>query len=198
MYRKLYTAIYPPYIHSCTIQVSIYSPIYSHGHPFIHPSIQSSTHLSTNSPIHQSIGPFDSSIYPSIYPSVHPSINTLIHLSIHPFSHLLHQSMDPFGSSVRPPTHPSIHLLIHWPIHPPIYLINAQWTTCYSGTSFGCLGQRGIRCGPFSELFSAPFWRKIKAKLLAQSCVWLFVMSWSTVYQAPLTMEFSRQEYWSG
>ena len=30
------------------------------------------------------------------------------------------------------------------------------------------------------------------------SCVWFFVTPWSVVDQAPLSMEFSRQEYWSG
>ena len=30
------------------------------------------------------------------------------------------------------------------------------------------------------------------------SHVWLFVTSWTLAHQAPLSMEFSRQEYWSG
>ena len=30
------------------------------------------------------------------------------------------------------------------------------------------------------------------------SCVQLFVTLWSLAYQAPLSMGFSRQEYWSG
>ena len=30
------------------------------------------------------------------------------------------------------------------------------------------------------------------------SHVWLFVTPWTIVYQAPLSMEISRQEYWSG
>ena len=30
------------------------------------------------------------------------------------------------------------------------------------------------------------------------SCVSLFVTSWTVARQAPLSMEFSRQEYWSG
>ena len=30
------------------------------------------------------------------------------------------------------------------------------------------------------------------------SCVWVFVTPWMVVHQAPLSMEFSRQEYWSG
>ena len=30
------------------------------------------------------------------------------------------------------------------------------------------------------------------------SCVWFFVTPWTVTFQAPLSMEFSRQEYWSG
>ena len=30
------------------------------------------------------------------------------------------------------------------------------------------------------------------------SCVWLFVPLWTVAHQAPLSMGFSRQEYWSG
>jgi len=37
---------------------------------------------------------------------------------------------------------------------------------------------------------------KVKVKLL--SCVWPFVTPWIVAYQAPLSMGFSRQGYWSG
>ena len=30
------------------------------------------------------------------------------------------------------------------------------------------------------------------------SSVWLFVLPWTVALQAPLSMEFSRQKYWSG
>ena len=30
------------------------------------------------------------------------------------------------------------------------------------------------------------------------SCVWLFATTWTVAHKAPLSMEFSRQEYWSG
>ena len=36
----------------------------------------------------------------------------------------------------------------------------------------------------------------MKVKLL--SCVRLFATPWTVAYQAPPSMEFSRQEYWSG
>ena len=37
---------------------------------------------------------------------------------------------------------------------------------------------------------------KVKVKLLSR--VRLFEAPWTVAYQAPLSMEFSRQEYWSG
>ena len=37
---------------------------------------------------------------------------------------------------------------------------------------------------------------KVKAKSL--SCVWLLATPWTAAYQTPLSMGFSRQEYWSG
>ena len=37
---------------------------------------------------------------------------------------------------------------------------------------------------------------KVKEKLLSR--VWLFVTPWTAAYQAPLSMGFSRQVYWSG
>ena len=39
-------------------------------------------------------------------------------------------------------------------------------------------------------------WGKWKCPSL--SCVWLFVTTWTAACQAPLSMEISRQEYWSG
>ena len=36
----------------------------------------------------------------------------------------------------------------------------------------------------------------MKVKLLSH--IRLFVTPWTVAYQAPLSMEFSRQEYWSG
>ena len=38
----------------------------------------------------------------------------------------------------------------------------------------------------------------MKVKVKSLSCVWLFTTSWTAVYQAPPSMGFSRQEYWSG
>ena len=38
----------------------------------------------------------------------------------------------------------------------------------------------------------------VKVQVKSLSCVQLFVTPWTIVHQAPLSMEFSRQEYWSG
>ena len=39
---------------------------------------------------------------------------------------------------------------------------------------------------------------KWKVKVNSLSCVWLFATPWTAAYQAPPSMGFSRQEYWSG
>ena len=39
---------------------------------------------------------------------------------------------------------------------------------------------------------------KWKVKVKSLSCTWLFTTPWTAAYQAPLSMGFSRQEYWSG
>ena len=42
------------------------------------------------------------------------------------------------------------------------------------------------------------FWRRVCVCTQSQSHVWLFVTPWSIVHQAPLSMRFPRQAYWSG
>ena len=44
--------------------------------------------------------------------------------------------------------------------------------------------------------FSSAWKWKVKVKSLSR--VWLLVTPWTAAYQAPLSMGFSRQEYWSG
>ena len=38
----------------------------------------------------------------------------------------------------------------------------------------------------------------ISLKVLVAQCVWLFATPWTVAYQVPLSMGFSRQEYWRG
>ena len=40
--------------------------------------------------------------------------------------------------------------------------------------------------------------RKWKVKVRSLSCAWLLATPWTAAYQAPLSMGFSRQKYWSG
>ena len=47
------------------------------------------------------------------------------------------------------------------------------------------------------HLFMLP-WFLSFSSVQSLSCVWLFVIQWSVVYQAPPSIGFSRQEYWSG
>ena len=49
------------------------------------------------------------------------------------------------------------------------------------------------------EMSFCPFSMHEEACLLSYfSCVWLFATQWTVAHQAPLSMGFSRQEYWSG
>ena len=50
------------------------------------------------------------------------------------------------------------------------------------------------KCSDLSYWLGFPGGPKVKSL----SCFWIFVTPWSVVYQAPLSMGFSRQEYWSG
>ena len=53
----------------------------------------------------------------------------------------------------------------------------------------------------FSSLHSSLYLLISSACVLVLSClsrVWLFVTPWNTAHQSPLSMGFSRQEYWSG
>ena len=58
----------------------------------------------------------------------------------------------------------------------------------------GILQARTLECVAIS--FSNA--RKWKVKVKSLSCVWLLVTPWTAAYQAPPSMGFSRQEYWSG
>ena len=58
----------------------------------------------------------------------------------------------------------------------------------------GILQARTLEWVPIS--FSNAWKWKVKVK--SPSCVRLFATPWTAAYQAPLSMGFSRQEYWSG
>ena len=50
-----------------------------------------------------------------------------------------------------------------------------------------------VRFGSISCFLDA-----VKSEVKLLSCVWLFATPQTVAYKAPLSMEFSRQEYWSG
>ena len=58
----------------------------------------------------------------------------------------------------------------------------------------GILQARTLEWGAIS--FSNAWEWKMKVKSL--SCVWLFATPWAAAHQAPPSMGFSRQQYWSG
>ena len=58
----------------------------------------------------------------------------------------------------------------------------------------GILQARTLECVAIS--FSNVWKWKVKVKLL--NCVWLLSTPWTAAHQAPPSMQFSRQEYWSG
>ena len=65
-------------------------------------------------------------------------------------------------------------------------------------TSMDCIvhGVTKSRTGLSDPHFRLSYRVKVKVKSL--SCVQLFATPWTVAYQAPLSMGFSRQEYWSG
>ena len=51
---------------------------------------------------------------------------------------------------------------------------------------------------PTTEYKYSIFYGEIKKCVCVLSHVWFFMTSWTVVHQAPLSLGFSRQEYWSG
>ena len=61
---------------------------------------------------------------------------------------------------------------------------------------FRALKTISLACSHRRSLFHLPFGSHLHACMLSH--VWLFVTLWTVACLAPLSMEFSRQEYWSG
>ena len=65
---------------------------------------------------------------------------------------------------------------------------------------YTCFAKRGTKS---NEIVGLPYWARNTAFPLWPMCyllshVWLFATSWTVACQVPLSMGFSRQEYWSG
>ena len=76
----------------------------------------------------------------------------------------------------------------------PSNLENSAVATSPGSTVPGILQARTLEWVAIS--FSNAWKGKVEVKSLSR--VWLFTTPWSAAYQAPLSMGFSRQEYWSG
>ena len=86
-----------------------------------------------------------------------------------------------------------------------VQLLATPWTAAYQAPPRGdckrycgrCLPSSGettkIRESKCSRNYTHP-----KKKVKSLSSVWLFVTQWTVAYRAPPSMEFSRQEHWSG
>ena len=87
---------------------------------------------------------------------------------------------------------------------------NQTRVSCIAGRFFTSWATRDKMClqAPIPSMnlsLLTQMWKKWEfllpeLKLLACliSCVWLFVILWTVAHQAPLSLEFSRPEYWSG
>ena len=68
----------------------------------------------------------------------------------------------------------------------------------------GDLPDPGIKSSPLASpalaggLFTTSITWETLWKCWSLNCVWLFVTPWTVTHQTPLSMEFSRQEYWVG
>ena len=72
---------------------------------------------------------------------------------------------------------------------------------CYHTNTIACFRKESTEIpGTISSLYTkspgdVAHWMKIPDIV---SCVWLFATPWTIAHQAPMSMGFSRQEYWSG
>ena len=52
-------------------------------------------------------------------------------------------------------------------------------------------------CDPMNRSTPGKYAKKLLWYVCVFSLIWLFATPWTVAHQAPLSMEFSRQEYWS-
>ena len=70
----------------------------------------------------------------------------------------------------------------------------------YSTLCPGPQGDPAVQLRKISNIFEETIWDTIirKVKVMSLSHVRLFATPWTVAHQAPPSMAFSRQEYWSG
>ena len=76
--------------------------------------------------------------------------------------------------------------------------VTPQTAAHQASPSLGFFRQEHWSGLPFSSPMCESEKWKWKVKVKSLSRVWLVVTPWTAAYQAPLSMGFSRQEYWSG
>ena len=90
-------------------------------------------------------------------------------------------------------TYPEVGLLLHRFSHVRLCAIPIDGSPPGS-SAHGVFQARVLEWGAIA--FSNAWKWKVKLKLLSR--VWLLATPWTAAHQAPLSMGFSRQEYWSG
>ena len=88
-------------------------------------------------------------------------------------------------------TKPQTSLFLYWMK----MLFPLTWIHSPMDTTWSCAEQVVFLFWPDSPSI---FWSEVKVKVKLLSRVRLFATPWTTAYQVPLSMGFSRQEYWSG
>ena len=80
-----------------------------------------------------------------------------------------------------------------------LFISRQSWATPENSSGFSAFmtSRLTLTPWPFASIVLNHLWKwKVKVKWLSR--VWLFVTPWTVAYQAPPSMGFSRQEYWSG
>ena len=80
-----------------------------------------------------------------------------------------------------------------------IQMFVSQDCTCEDSTDGRCHPATAVPISPSTRSCSQACFRKgCMCACTVAHCIWLFVTPWTVANQAPLSMQFSRQEYWSG
>ena len=67
-----------------------------------------------------------------------------------------------------------------------------------SDSAISCLHFTYLKTNALSISFWARYYKEKQSEVKSLSHARLFVTPWTVAYQAPQSMEFSKQEYWSG
>ena len=99
-------------------------------------------------------------------------------------------------------THTHTHMCVHTHTHTHTHTRSLEYSAMKKEGDLGTtwMDFEGILLSELRQTdeyhMSSHIWKKVKVKSL--NCDWHFATPWTVAYQAPLSMGFSRQEYWSG